>query len=414
LFDQTPGDALAEHSPAGAAEAGTDVPAEGELSSKIAMTRDDNACLIAIRSADSHRLAERLNDAARRFVDLRNAAAANSAESELTALRNATALLRTERDAIAQSLLELERQSQPESDPLPVAPPVATPQPVRKLQSPERAFNPDWVSLRDEVAQLEARLGELRNRYTEEHPEVQHAAVALAERTKTFENTPQYTGNAEPAIPTESAPEAPESPTFAAPGNAPSGSPLNPPQPDAIAQAPSNRAELEAARAKLAAADAALDEAWNAENAAARRQVELAANGPWRFDAAEFVRASAGGAAKAPWLSIAAISFAAGFAASVLARGLRRVIHTVDDAATVLGVPVIGVVKTESPLPPQPADPGIVSARWIVRASTAVLVTAAGLATIAVTASNFGLSEISRDPTILLSASRDWLAQRLG
>lgn len=422
LLEHTPADALTENSPAGAADAGTNVPAEGELSSSFAMTRDQNACLIAVRSANPDRLAERVNDAARRFVELRNAAAANSAESDLTALRKATATRRNERDALAQALVQLERQQQPAAAPSPVAEPSptvpadraiapgATPRPS---QAPERAFNPQWVSLRDEVAQLEARLAELRNRFTDEHPEVQHAAVALAERTRVFESTPQYIGSAEPAVPSELATETLESPAFAAPGIAPAASPLNAPQTDAIAHAPSNRAELEAARVKLAAADAALDDAWNAENAASRRQIELAANGPWRFDAAESVSTSADGTANAPWLLIAAISVAAGIAASVLARGLRPVIETVDSAATVLGVQVIGVVKTESPLPPRPADPGHVSARWLVRASTAVLFTATGIASIAVTASNLSLTEVGRDPSILLSASRDWLATRI-
>ncbi|RIK80098.1 MAG: hypothetical protein DCC68_11680 [Planctomycetota bacterium] len=409
LFDATPQDELDKHSPAGAAEAGTDVPAAGEIDgSSIAATRDRNMCLVAIRSGDGQQLAERLNDAARRFVELRNAAAAASVEAELETFRQRTTTRREERDAAARTLAELEGHGDPQTQGSPGA--EANAAKAREVapsrtQENGRALNPQWVLLRDEVSLLEGKLAELRGRFTEQHPEVQHAAAALVERTAQFKTKPQYADGGQPLGDTSLMP---------AENAASPDPPVAPPYAKSAVETIREHVPVQEARDKLAEADAALNGAWTAEKAATQRQIELAANGPWRFEPAETVRAIAGGTTRAPWLAIFGVALGAGLAASMLARGIAPLIGSPEDAVAALGVRVVGIVRTDDPLAPPPADPGVVSARWLVRAGVASLATIAAVAALAANVNEIGVEEIHREPTLLLSVSRDWLVQRLG
>lgn len=434
LFEARPQDELAKHSPAGAAEAGTEVPAEGEIDGlAVSSTRDRNVCLVAIRSGDADQLAERLGDAARRFVELRNAAAAASVEAELATLRQRTTARGDERDAAARALAELERrreegQTQNEHGrATPVAPLSGANEPEKASEHVEqpstRALNPQWVLLRDEVSLLEGRLAELRGRFTEQHPEVRHAATALADRTTQFKATPQH-ADGEPetseraAVPAGRAhPDAVAAPH--APSNAPSdvpslAPPLAPANDERAADSARDLALVQEARDTLAAADGALEQAWKAEQAAAQRQVELAANGPWRFEPAGAVRTVASGATQAPWFLILGASLAAGLAASALARGVAPVIESPEDAVAALGVRVAGIVRTDDPLPPLADDPGVVSARWLTRAGAALLAGVAAIAALAASANGVGVEDVRRDPTLLVSLAHEWLADRLG
>lgn len=376
-------------------------------------SRKEKFCVVVARSPDAHRLAERLNDAVGRFVDQRNASAIRRAEQQHAALRKTTLERRKAAAAAEQRLWQLEMPAiraaaaaaaeNAEASSASDSPPRAaqTEPAAAPSRQPPPTLNPQWVLLRDEVSLLEGELAALRGRFTEQHPEVQHAIAVLAERQSQFASTPRHVDGQSDTV---TSPPAPAAPPLVAPQSENFVETPSPPRPE----------ELEAARSALAEANARLDDAQAAENLAARRQQELAANPPWRYEAADAVRPLAGDSASAPWLAILVGSVVAGLAAALLARGLRRIIDSPADAVAALGVNVIGLVRTEAPLPPRPADPGVVSARWLVRGGVTLLAAFAVVAYLAATASRLDLAAVSRDPASLFGLSRDWLAQRIG
>ncbi len=397
------------------------MPTDEDAAWIVGPTRNERFCVVAVRSTNAHRLAERLDAAARQFVDQRNAVAAERAERELTALRKQTTEHREESAAAAKRLVELERRTsdgpvEPASD---FATAPHTPESIPKAapsSQPQRTFDPRWVLLRDEVALLEGELAALRGRYTEQHPEIQHALVVLADRKAKWSATAQYVdgGGVDDATP------------IAPPLIAPQSDNVADARPDAIepdeiepdGPTTPSRAELadevEAAKSTIAAANARLDNALAAEDAAARKLVKLAASGPWRHEVGTSIRAANGDAAESPWLPILATALAAGFVASLLARGIQRIIESPTDAVAALGVNVVGIVSTDTPPRPRGFDPGVAGARWLVRAAVAVLIAVAAVAYMAMSANDVDVKAVSRHPLTVLSLSRDWLAARFG
>jgi hypothetical protein len=365
--------------------------------------------VIAVRSADHGSLPARLNNAARQVVDAQNAAVAAEMTAQLQALKQQVATRRDEHASAAKTLedLEIRMGSSEQSVKGNVTSGTTTTPETNNTRENAREVNPQWVLLRDEVAALEAKVSELRGRFTEQHPEVHHAVMAFAERSSTFEATPQYLGAVD--APQDDS-NSDDSHTIASPENPP----LLAPQSDAVADAAPDRAEVETARAKVATASEALDKSWAAEKAAEQRQIELAAVGPWRFDAADSVRTVASGATQTPWLIVLGASLSAGLVVSLLARGMSPVIQSREDAVAALGLQVVGMVRTEDPAPPLPSDRGVVSAQWLTGAGVVAIGAVVVIAAFAANGNGIGLEELRRDPAVLLSLSRDWLAERLG
>jgi hypothetical protein len=356
-----------------------------------------------------------LNRGAADFVARRNDEAKARLADDLDAQRAKSRSAWHEREALAREVQALETQTAAEPAPAPAAgakpPTLQPPQASETLDDKPHASliaNPAWAAANAEVRRLEAEIATLGQRWTEEHPEMKHAALLLADAKKKLDETPALINsdsNGVAAAPTKGAPAvAPPKPEIK----------LNTPDAAATAEqeATTNAAlaaELHAKREALSAANRTLDAALAREAEIVRAQTALAADLPWRVEPALSATAVPSGATHAPWFMLLPLAVALGGVAAWLAHGLRPMIDSPEEATALLGVPVVGVIPGDGSGEAYAEDPGYVAARWMTRAAVAVGVLVVALTVVAFARDASAATRLPDDPLSVFAMPREML-----
>ena len=115
-------------------------------------------------------LADQIEKERTNLQQLAQAKDAPTPQTELQKDLQAEAQLQSERQRISDQLTALAQQRQP----------AATPPAGPRVQTPAAPPNPAAVALRQQITEAQARLALLRQRYTDEYPDVQQARQAVA------------------------------------------------------------------------------------------------------------------------------------------------------------------------------------------------------------------------------------------